>query len=74
MSDPKVREAVKSALEGKGAPLRTVELIQLLHELVSDKDPTGDAVKAAIWDLAEAREVEWDPEGRIALLTQPARA
>lgn len=73
MSDPEIREAVKSALEKGGMPLRTAELIQLLQKFIGDNDPTGDAIKAAIWDLAEAREVGWDPEGRIALLTEAAR-
>ena len=74
MSDEEIREAVVRALRESEEPLRTIKLVELLGELVQEDDPTGDAVKAAIWDLAEAREVGWDPEGRIALLTEAARA
>ena len=74
MSDDQVREAVVRALTESEEPLRTTKLIELLRELVQDDDPTGDAVKAAIWDLAEARQVDWDPDGRVALIAEAARA
>ena len=49
-------------------PVRTSEIIDRLSHMVnSASDPTADAIKNAIWCLAEARTVEWNPDGRIAL-------
>ena len=74
MSDPHIREAVVEALRDRGSALRTRELVEGLAAITPDDDLTGDSVKAAIWDLAEAREVRWDPDGRIALVAEVARA
>ena len=74
MSDPRIREAVVEALRRSGGALRTSELIDCLPEFNPDNDPTNDVIKAAIWDLAEMRVVCWDPEGRIALVAEVARA
>ena len=66
MSNADVRQAVVDRL-GDG-PLWTTQLIECLQtEEERRTDPTGDAIKAAIWDLVERRTVDWRPDGRIGL-------
>ena len=73
MSDAHIQETVVKEL-AEGA-LWTSELLERLRsELDSERDPTGDLIKAAIWDLVEWRRVRWAPDGRIALVAEEAHA
>ena len=61
-----MRRAVISRLTD--GPLLTSEIIAQLEGMVNRKtDPTADAVKAAIWDLAEAQDAVWLMDARVSL-------
>ncbi|MFA7297325.1 MAG: hypothetical protein WC211_09120 [Dehalococcoidia bacterium] len=69
MSRDDVRRFILQQLEQ--GPIRTQDLIAKARsaQVVTDGD---DAVKAAIWDLAESGEVFWERDGRIATRREAA--
>ena len=71
MSDAHVRDTVVKELT-EGALWTSQLLKRLQAQLGSEEDPTGDSIKAAIWDLVESRAARWAPDGRIALVAETA--